>query len=123
MPRVKRAVATKKRHKRLRRATSGYYGPRSRTIRRAHEARLHALAHAQRNRRIKKRDYRTLWIARINAALRESGDVTYAEFVHQLKVKKVELDRKTLAFLADQVPSAFKDVVAFVTKPSAAAKT
>lgn len=122
MPRVKRAIATKKRHKRLRRATSGYYGPRNRTIKRAHEARLHALANAQRNRRLKKRDYRSLWIARINAGLRESGGVTYATFMHQLKLKQIELDRKTLAYLADQVPAAFRDVVKFAgadAKPSA----
>jgi len=117
MPRVKRAVSTKKRHKRLRKATSGYYGPRSRTIKRAHEARLHALANAQRNRRIKKRDYRSLWIARINAALREIGGMTYATFMHALEVRNVHLDRKTLAYLADQVPAAFKDIVEFVGTP------
>jgi large subunit ribosomal protein L20 len=122
MPRVKRAIATKKRHKRLLKSTSGYYGPRSRSIKRAHEAQLHARAHAQRGRKIKKRDMRGVWVVRINNALRQLGDVTYATFIHQLQLANVHLDRKTLAYLADQMPDAFKAVVEFVKKAPAKAK-
>lgn len=118
MPRVKRALATKKRHKRLLKSTRGYYGSRSRSIKRAHEAQLHARAHAQRSRHIKKRDMRSLWVVRINNALRQLGGMTYAAFVHQLQLMHVALDRKTLAYLADQMPEVFKAVVEFV-KPKA----
>jgi large subunit ribosomal protein L20 len=116
MPRVKRGLAVRKRHKKLRKATKGYVAGRSREIRRAHEARLAALKHAQKHRRMKKRDFRSLWIARINSGLRNISEVTYSTFIHQMQLKDVQLDRKTLAYLADQAPEAFKAVVKFVMK-------
>ena len=111
MPRVKRGLASRKRHKRLRKATSGYVAGQSRTIRRATEAKLHARKHAQKHRRMKKRDFRSLWIARINNALRHIGNYTYAAFIHNLQKNNIHLDRKTLAYLADQAPEVFRSVV------------
>jgi large subunit ribosomal protein L20 len=111
MPRVKRGTASRKRHKRLLKSTSGYVAGQSRTIRRATEAKLHARKHAQKHRRMKKRDFRGIWIARINNALRQIGNVTYATFMHRLQMNNIHLDRKTLAYLADQAPEVFRSVV------------
>src|SRR3990167_4203630 len=113
MPRIKRGTTVRKRHKRLFKTTKGYTGLRTRSVRRATEARLHARKHAFKHRRIKKREFRKLWIARINNGLRAQG-VTYSTFVHQMTVKKVALDRKSLAFLATEMPAVFKAVVKFV---------
>lgn len=113
MARIKRGTTTRKRHKRLFKATSGYTGLRTRSVRRATEARLHARKHAFKHRRLKKRELRSIWIVRINNGLRAQG-VTYSSFVHQAKIKKVELDRKSLAYLAAEQPIAFKAVVQFV---------
>ena len=115
MPRVKRGLASHKRHKRLRKFTKGYVAGRRRHIRRAHEARLHALEYKVRGRREKKRIYRSVWIVRINNALKKFGDVTYGAFIHQMQLKNVHLDRKTLAYLATNMPTVFKAVVQFVT--------
>ncbi|MFH0830791.1 MAG: 50S ribosomal protein L20 [Parcubacteria group bacterium] len=113
MPRVKRGTTTRKRHKRLFKTTKGYTGLRTRSVRRATEARLHARKHAFKHRRLKKRTFRSLWIVRINNGLRAEG-VSYSRFVHQMQNKKVALDRKTLAYLADQMPEVFSAVVKFV---------
>jgi len=114
MPRIKRGPSTRKRHKRLFKSTSGYTAGRTRSVRRATEAQLHARKHAQKHRRMKKRQFRSLWIVRINNGLREHG-TTYSAFVHAAATKKVELDRKSLAYLAAQEPKAFAEVVKFVT--------
>ena len=99
MPRVKRGLTVRKRHKKLRKATKGYIAGRSREIRRAHEARLAALKHAHKHRRMKKRDFRSLWIVRIGAAARKH-ELSYNQFIHGLKLAGVELDRKILADIA-----------------------
>ncbi len=114
MPRVKRGKTVRKKHKRLLKKTKGYANKRGRLIKQAKEARLHALKHSARGRKIKKRDYRSLWIVRINNGLRLNGDYTYSTFIKQLKVKKVDLNRKTLAFLASEEPQVFSEVVKFV---------
>jgi large subunit ribosomal protein L20 len=99
MARVKRGVTAHKRHKRLLNAAEGRKGTRSRLIRPAREALLHALAYATRDRKQRKRDMRELWIIRINAAARLNG-LTYGQLIAGLKKADVALDRKVLADLA-----------------------
>ena len=99
MARVKRGVTAHKRHKRLLDAAEGRKGTRSKLIRPAREATLHALAYATRDRKQRKRDMRELWIVRINAAARLNG-TTYGKLIAGLKKAEVALDRKTLADLA-----------------------
>jgi large subunit ribosomal protein L20 len=99
MARVKRGVAAHKRHKRLLNAAEGRKGAKSRLIKPAREALLHALAYATRDRKQRKRKMRELWIVRINAAARLNG-LTYGQFINGLKKAEVEIDRKILADLA-----------------------
>jgi large subunit ribosomal protein L20 len=108
--RVKRAVnAHKKRRVVLERA-SGYRGQRSRLYRKAKEQMLHSLTYAYRDRRVRKGEFRSLWIQRINAAARANG-MTYNRFVQGLKAAGVEVDRKVLADLAVNDPTAFTALV------------
>ena len=99
MARVTRGVTAHKRHKRLLNAAEGRKGTKSRLIRPAREALLHALAYATRDRKQRKRQMRQLWIVRINAAARQN-DLTYGEFISGLKRADIQLDRKILADLA-----------------------
>lgn len=99
MARVKRGVAAHKRHKRLLNAAEGRKGTKSRLVKPAREALLHALAYATRDRKQRKRQMRELWIVRINAAARQN-DLTYGQFISGLKRADVQLDRKILADLA-----------------------
>src|SRR5512141_3332296 len=99
MARVKRGVAAHKRHKRLLNAAEGRKGAKSRLIKPAREALLHALAYATRDRKQRKRKMRELWIVRINAAARQNG-LTYGQFISGLKRAEIEIDRKILADLA-----------------------
>src|SRR6476469_3215026 len=99
MARVKRGVTAHKRHKRLLDAAEGRKGAKSRLIKPAREALLHALAYATRDRKQRKRQMRELWIVRINAAARENG-LTYGQFVAGLKKAEIGLDRKILADIA-----------------------
>jgi len=99
MARVKRGVASHKRHKRLLKAAEGRKGTKSKLIKPAREALLHALAYATRDRKQRKRQMRELWIVRINAAARQNG-LTYGQFISGLKKAKIEIDRKILADLA-----------------------
>jgi large subunit ribosomal protein L20 len=99
MARVKRGVAAHKRHKRLLNAAEGRRGTRSRLVKPAREALLHAMAYATRDRKQRKRQLRELWIIRINAAARQHG-LTYGRFIAGLKKADVALDRKVLADLA-----------------------
>ena len=99
MARVKRGVTAHKRHKRLLDAAEGRKGAKSRLIKPAREALLHALAYATRDRKQRKRQMRELWIVRINAAARQNG-ITYGRFVAGLKQADIELDRKILADIA-----------------------
>ncbi len=110
MSRVKRGVAAHKRHKRLLNAAEGRKGTRSRLIKPAREALLHALAYATRDRKQRKRQMRGLWILRINAAARANG-VTYASFISGLKAANVAIDRKILADLAVRDEQTFARIV------------
>jgi large subunit ribosomal protein L20 len=98
------------RHKRILKASKGYFGSRHLLIKRATEARLKSLFYAYRDRRVRKRDLRKLWIVRINAAARLNG-VTYSNLVHFMKKAGIDLNRKMLADLAVRDPQAFSAVV------------
>ena len=108
--RVKGGVASRRRRKRLLKLSKGYWGRRKNLIRRAKETILRALAYAYRDRRRRKRDFRRLWIVRINAAVRPFG-LSYSEFMGALRRSGVELDRKTLAEMAVRDAESFKTVV------------
>ncbi|MBB4632458.1 50S ribosomal protein L20 [Sphingosinicella soli] len=110
MARVKRGVTTHAKHKKILKAAKGYYGRRKNTIRIARQAVEKAGQYAYRDRKVKKRNFRALWIQRINAAVREEG-LTYGRFMHGLKLAGVELDRKVLADLAVHEGDAFKAIV------------
>ena len=110
MARVKRGVTAHKRHKRLLDAAEGRKGTRSRLIKPAREALLHALSYATRDRKQRKRQMRELWIIRINAGVRQHG-MTYGQFVAGLKKAEIELDRKTLADLAVRDAATFGRIV------------
>lgn len=110
MARVKRGVTSHRRHKRLLDGAEGRKGTKSRLIKPAREATLHALAYATRDRKQRKRQMRRLWIIRINAAAREHG-LTYGAFVAGLKKADIELDRKTLADVAVRDAGTFARIV------------
>src|SRR6267142_5297284 len=106
MPRVKRGVTARARHKKVLAKAKGYYGARSRVYRVAKQAVIKAAQYAYRDRRQKKRDFRALWIIRINAAAREVG-LSYSAFMHGLKKAEVTVDRKVLADIAVRDKAAF----------------
>lgn len=113
MARVKRGVTARQRHKKVLELTKGHWGTNHRLYRRAHEAMLHSLSYAYRDRRDRKGDFRKLWITRINAAARLAG-LSYSAFMNGLKVAGIELNRKMLADLAVRDPGAFQELVATV---------
>jgi large subunit ribosomal protein L20 len=106
MPRVKRGVNAKKGHKKILTLAKGYYGAKSRSYRSAKEQVQHSLQYQYRDRRNKKRDFRKLWIARINAAARLNG-LSYSRFINGLKLAEIEIDRKILADMAVADPAGF----------------
>ena len=108
--RVKRGVTTHRRHKKTLDAAKGMQHNRTRSFRLAKQAVIRALQYAYRDRRNKKRDFRSLWITRINAAARENG-TTYGRLISGLKKAGIQLDRKVLAELAANEPKAFEAVV------------
>ena len=110
MARVKRAVNAHKKRRTTLELASGYRGQRSRLYRKAKEQVLHSLNYAYRDRRARKGDFRQLWITRINAAARQNG-MTYNRFIQGLKAAGIEVDRKILAELAVNDPSAFAALV------------
>src|SRR3990172_11569462 len=110
MARVKRGVAAHRRHKRLLQDAEGRRGTRSRLVKPAREALLHALAYATRDRKQRKRQMRGLWIIRINAAARQNG-VTYGRFVAGLKSANIAIDRKILADIAVRDAATFTRIV------------
>jgi len=109
MSRVKRGVTKRRRHKKILDRAEGYWGARSKLVRRAKETVERAWKYAYRDRKQRKREFRSLWIARINAAAREHG-LSYNKLVHGLAKAGVELDRKNLADLAVADPKAFADL-------------
>lgn len=110
MTKIKHSVATRRRKKRVLKKAKGFWGDRSKQFQQARRALLHAMTYAYRDRRLKKRDFRRLWIARINAACRLSG-ITYSQFINGLKTNKIALDRKVLAELAVKDAQAFQAIV------------
>lgn len=110
LPRVKGGSVSDRKRKKLFKITKGYYGRRKNVYRRAKEAYLKALSHAYVGRKNKKRDFRALWIVRINAAARENG-ITYSRFIRGLKLAGVSINRKMLADLAVNDRDAFSKLV------------
>ena len=113
--RVKRGTTHVKRRKNILKKTKGYRWGRKKKIKLAKEAILHAGAHAYRDRRRKKREFRNLWTIKINAAVRQH-DLTYSKFIKILKDAKVELDRKVLADMAEHDPKVFEALIKDVVK-------
>ena len=109
MPRVKRGFKARQRRNKVLKLAKGYRGARSKLFRSATEAVDRALNYAFRDRRVKKRDFRALWITRINAASRING-LSYSKLVHGLKTARVEIDRKVLADLAVSDPAGFAEL-------------
>ncbi|MEP7258263.1 MAG: 50S ribosomal protein L20 [Flavitalea sp.] len=107
MPRSVNAVASRARRKRILKAAKGFYGKRKNVYTVAKNVMEKGLTYKYVGRKLKKREYRTLWIARINAAVREQG-LTYSQFIHLLNEKGITLDRKILADLAMNEPESFK---------------
>ena len=109
MPRVKRGFKARRRRNKVLKLAKGYRGARSKLFRSATEAVDRALNYAYRDRKVKKRDFRSLWITRINAASRLNG-LSYSTFIHGLKKACVEIDRKVLADVAVSDPSGFSEI-------------
>ena len=110
MPRSVNAVASRARRKRILKQAKGFYGKRKNVYTVAKNIVEKGMTYSYVGRKLKKREYRTLWIARINAAVRAEG-LTYSEFIHKLNVKGIELDRKVLADLAMNEPETFKSLI------------
>ena len=110
MARVKRGVTSRAKHKKVLKAVKGQWGRRKNTIRVAKQAMEKAMQYAYRDRRNKKRDFKSLWIQRINAGVRAEG-LTYSKFIHGLNKSGIKLDRKILAEIAYDNPEAFKTIV------------
>ena len=110
MTRVKRGVTSHAKHKKVLKVVKGQWGRRKNTIRVARQAMEKAMQYAYRDRRAKKRDFRSLWIQRINAGVRAEG-LTYSKFINGLNKSGIKLDRKILAEIAYDNPEAFKTIV------------
>ena len=117
MPRATNAVASRRRRKKIIKLARGFWGRRNRLVRTAQEAVNRSLAYAYRDRRQRRRDFRRLWITRINAAARLNG-LTYGKLIHGMKLANIEIDRKALAELAINDPTAFAAVAETVKSPS-----
>ncbi|MGN6530353.1 MAG: 50S ribosomal protein L20 [Ginsengibacter sp.] len=110
MPRSSNAVASRARRKRILKAAKGYYGKRKNVYTVAKNVMEKGLTYSYVGRKLKKREYRALWIARINAAVREEG-LTYSQFIHKLNEKNIGLNRKILADMAMNEPESFKNLI------------
>ena len=110
MARTKRGVISRAKHKKVLKSVKGQYGRRKNTIRIARQAMEKAMQYAYRDRKAKKREFRSLWIQRINAGVRGEG-LTYSKFIHALSKSGIKLDRKILAEIAYDNPEAFKTIV------------
>ncbi len=115
MARVKRAVNAKKKRRTVMSRAKGYYGASSRTYKAAKEQVQHSLQYQYRDRRAKKREIRSLWITRINAAAR-MNDLSYSQFMHGLKLAGIELDRKVLSQMAYEDIESFNELAALAKK-------
>lgn len=110
MARIKGGMTTRRKHKKVLKLAKGYWMSRGKQIKKAKEAILHAGEYAFAGRKHKKRDFRKLWIIRLNAAVRVSG-LTYSRFVNSLKAKNIGLDRKVLSQIATEYPKVFEQIV------------
>ena len=110
MPRVTKALVAKSKHKKVLKATKGHYGARSRLYKTAKQSNIKAMQYSFRDRRNKKRSFRSLWISRISAALLPL-EVSYSRFINQLSQANIKLDRKSLAGIAFSDPDTFKKIV------------
>lgn len=110
MARIKRGIISRRRHKKLLKLTKGYRGTKSKLVKVAREAKLHAGAYAYHGRKLRKRDARSLWILRIGEAAKQEG-LSYSKLMNKLKKAKVELDRKTLSDLIENDLQSFKKIV------------
>lgn len=110
MVRVKTGTVRKRKHKKILKKAKGYWMSRRKQYKKAHEAVLHAGKYAYAGRKLKKRNLRSLWILRINAALRTKG-LTYSKFINLLKKQKIELDRKILSNIAFDHPKVFDEII------------
>ncbi|MBP8613271.1 MAG: 50S ribosomal protein L20 [Firmicutes bacterium] len=119
MPRVKSSVMKKQKHKKVLKLSKGYYGRRSKSFKTANAAVMKSLNYARIHRKEKKRDFRKLWIARINAAARQNG-MTYSRFIDGLRKADVQINRKMLADLAVSQPEAFSELVALAKSQAGA---
>lgn len=110
MARIKRGTVSRRKHNKLLNLTKGYRGTRSRLVKVAREAALHAGAYAYHGRKLRKRDFRTLWITRIGEAVKKE-DLSYSVFMNKMKKANIELDRKILSDLIVNDPASFKQLV------------
>ena len=114
MPRVTKAVTAKAKHKKVLKSTKGHYGARSRLFKTAKQSNIKSLQYAFRDRKIRKRNIRALWISRINAASRDLG-ISYSKLINGLAQKEIKLDRKILSQIAVEDSSTFKKIVELTT--------
>jgi len=110
MAKIKHSVATRRRKKRVLKKAKGFWGDRSKQFQHARRALMKAMVYSTRDRKVRKREMRALWIVRINAACREAG-ITYSAFIRGLKKAKVAIDRKSLAYLALKDRDVFTKIV------------
>ena len=110
MPRVTKSVSAKAKHKKVLSSTKGHYGARSRLYKTAKQSNIKSLQYAFRDRKNRKRDFRALWISRINAAAREYG-ISYSKFMNALSVNNIILDRKMLSNIAIEDSTTFKKII------------
>jgi large subunit ribosomal protein L20 len=115
MARVKRAVNARKYHKKILKLAKGYYGGKSKLFKTANETVIRALRNAYVGRKLKKRDFRSLWIARINAATRMNG-LSYSKFMNGIKIAGIDINRKMLSEIAINDPKAFTELVEIAKK-------
>ena len=115
MPRVTKAKTAKAKHKKVLASTKGHYGARSRLYKTAKQSRIKSLQYSFRDRKVKKRTFRSLWVSRINAAAREEG-ISYSKFMNNIHLKNIKLNRKMLAQLVIDDIKAFKEIVEVSSK-------
>ena len=115
MARIKRAINSRKKHKKILKLAKGYYGGKSKLFKTANESVIRALRNAYVGRKLKKRDFRKLWIARINAASR-LNDLSYSKFMNGMKLAGIDINRKMLSEIAINDPKAFAELVEVAKK-------
>ena len=115
MPRANSSLPRHKRHKKIIKNAKGYFGTRKSNYRTAKDAVQKSLQYSYRDRKVRKREFRKLWIIRINAAVRQHG-LSYSKFIASLKDNQIEINRKSLAYMAVNDPDSFSDLVKLISK-------